>query len=37
MITNGRMPATDAKVVAEFFDKIYRSDHAKIVFVKDAE
>lgn len=37
MITNGKMPASNAKEVSEFFDKIYRSDHARIVLVKDTE
>lgn len=32
---SGRFPASDAVALAEFFSKIYSSDRAKIVFVKE--
>ncbi len=31
----GRMPAAAAETMASFFEKIYKADHAKIVFVKE--
>lgn len=30
-----RVPATKAKELADFFEKIYKADHSRIVFVKD--
>lgn len=32
----GRIPAAKTKEVADFFEKIYRSDHSRIVFIKEA-
>ena len=32
----GRLPAVTAQTMATFFEKIYKADHAKIVFVKEA-
>lgn len=32
---SARIPAAKAKELADFFDKIYRADHARIVFVKE--
>jgi hypothetical protein len=31
----GKMPASGAKNISEFFEKIYKADHAKIVFIKE--
>ncbi|RYY48146.1 MAG: DUF3857 domain-containing protein [Chitinophagaceae bacterium] len=32
----GKIPASDAKQVVDFFDKLFAADHARIVFVKEA-
>ena len=31
-----RIPAAKTKEIADFFDKIYRADHSRIVFIKEA-
>ena len=31
----GRIPAAGTKELADFFEKIYKSDHSRIVFIKD--
>ncbi len=31
----GRMPASESKTIADFFEKIYKADHAKMVFIKE--
>ncbi len=31
----GRIPAAKIKEMADFFDKVYKSDHSRIVFIKD--
>jgi hypothetical protein len=30
-----KLPASEAKTLADFFEKIYKSDHSRIVFIKE--
>lgn len=32
----GRIPAAGVKEIADFFDKIYKSDHSRVVLIKEA-
>jgi hypothetical protein len=32
---SGKLPAGEAKTLAEFFEKIYKADHSMIVFIKE--
>lgn len=32
---SGKLPASEAKTLADFFEKIYKADHSKIVLIKE--